>query len=43
MDKKTFVEESPKSLHRPRDNVSFDDQEAGVAVVDINRIEKVYR
>lgn len=42
MDKGTFVEESPESLDRPRDTV-FDDGEAGVAVVDIDRIEKVYR
>lgn len=42
MDKETFVEESPESVHRPRDSV-LSDQEAGVAVVDINRIENVYR
>lgn len=43
MDKETFVEESAESSRRPGDDVFFDDQEAGVAVVDLNRIEKVYR
>lgn len=37
MDKGTLYGESP------RDNVLSDDQEAGVAVVDIDRIEQVYR
>ena len=40
MDKETFVEESPESLHKPGDS---HDQEAGMTVVDIDRIERVYR
>lgn len=43
MDKETFVEDSPASLHRPREDDFFNDREAGMVAVDMDRIEKVYR
>lgn len=43
MTKANFVNETPQSLDRPEDNEVFHDQEVGVAVVDIERIDEVYR
>lgn len=43
MDKETVITHPSRALDKPGENGTFDEQELGIAPVDLERIDLVYR